>query len=213
MNKIDHPIFTQSIDYIRSRIQCPGLDNLETEVLERIIHSTGDFSIQHDLQFSPNSCSIGVSALKAGAPILTDTFMAAAAVAPMAKRTLGTAVHCVLDWHSSCDAVNNMTRTAIGLKRAWQDFSSRSSEIKAPIVLIGSAPQALEVLLELVTQGLLTPSLIIGMPVGFIRVIESKTVLSNYDVPQIRIDGNRGGAGMAAATINALLRASFYKNK
>ena len=208
MKQIDHPIFTQSISYIRSRIDCPGLDNLEQEVLERIIHSTGDFSIQDYLKFSPNACSLGVDALKAGAPILTDTFMAAAAVKPMSKRTLGTAVHCVLDWCPSNEQVN-LTRTAIGIERAWNDFSSRSNKDQAPVVLFGSAPVALEVLLKLISQGLLAPSLIIGMPVGFIRVVESKNILSKIHVPQIRIDGNRGGAGMAAATVNALLRASY----
>ena len=208
MKKIDHPIFSQSISYIRSRIECTGLDNLEKEVLERIIHSTGDFSIQHCLRFSPNACSLGVSALKAGAPILTDTFMALAAVTPMAKKTLGTSVHCVLDW-SQVDEKSNLPRTAIGLERAWHDLSRRSIENKAPIVLFGSAPKAMEVLLEMIHQGFLAPSLIIGMPVGFIRVLESKNLLSKCDVPQIRIDGNRGGAAMASATINALLRASY----
>ena len=79
---------------------------------------------------------------------------------------------------------------------------------KQPLVLFGSAPKALEVLLDLVSQGAIAPSLIIGMPVGFINVIESKELLSKMDIPQIRIDGNRGGAAMAAATVNALLRAS-----
>ncbi len=208
MNSIDHPIFTQSMSYIRSRITCPGLNHLEKEVLERIIHSTGDFSIQDSLRFSPNACSLGVSALKAGAPILTDTFMASAAVTPMANRTLGTSVHCVLDW-SLVNDKSNLTRTAIGIERAWHDFSSRSLKEQAPIVLFGSAPVALEVLLNLISQGFLAPSLIIGMPVGFIRVVESKKFLSEFEIPQIRIDGNRGGAGMAAATINALLRASY----
>ena len=50
------------------------------------------------------------------------------------------------------------------------------------------------------------------MPVGFISVIESKNMLSNMNLPQIRIDGNRGGAAMAAATVNALLRASFLSS-
>ena len=212
MKKIDHPIFTQSIRYIRSKIECKGLDNLEKEVLERIIHSTGDFSIQDYLRFSPSACSIGISALKAGAPILTDTFMASAAVTPMANRTLGTSVHCVLDW-SVVNDKSNLTRTAIGIERAWHEFSSRSLENKPPIVLFGSAPKAMEALLEMVSKGFLAPSLIIGMPVGFVSVLESKNLLAKSDVPQIRIDGNRGGAAVASATVNALLRASYLEIK
>ena len=212
MNTFDHPIFTESISYIGSRIQCPGLDNLEKEVLERIIHSSGDFSIQDYLRFSPNACSLGVAALKEGAPILTDTFMAAAAVTPMAKRTLGTSVHCILDW-AKTNEESNLTRTALGIERAWQEFSTRSIQKKAPIVVFGSAPQALEALLKLISKGFLAPSLVIGMPVGFIKVVESKNILSNVDVPQIRIEGNRGGASMAAASVNALLRASHQNSE
>ncbi|KGG14578.1 Cobalt-precorrin-8x methylmutase [Prochlorococcus sp. MIT 0602] len=183
------------------------MDSLEQQVLERLIHSTGDFSIQDYLRFSPNACHIGVSALQAGAPILTDTYMAAAAISPMAMRTLQSQVYCVLDW-TPLNTTASTPRTAIGVERAWSDLSNQFSNSRSPLVLFGSAPKALEVLLNLVTQGAMSPSLIIGMPVGFISVIESKRLLSNCDLPQIRIDGNRGGAAMAAATINALLRAS-----
>ena len=134
MNSIDHPIFTQSINYIRSRIDCSNLDHLEKEVLERIIHSTGHFSIQDYLKFSPNACSFGVSALQAGAPILTDTFMAAAAVTPMASRTLGNKVHCILNWEISNEQTH-LTRTAFGIKRAWSEFSTKSPEKQATIGL------------------------------------------------------------------------------
>ncbi len=205
---IDHPIFLQSLRYIRRRLHCTELDGLETQVLERLIHSSGDFSIQNDLKFSPNACLLGVSALQAGAPILTDTFMAAAAVTPMASKTLKTAVHCMLDWAPSKDEKGS-TRTALGLEKAWNDLSKKTSRHQSPLVLFGSAPKALELLLDLISEGKNKPSLIIGMPVGFISVLESKKRLSKTDLPQIRIDGHRGGAAMASATVNALLRASL----
>ena len=96
----------------------------------------------------------------------------------MANRTLGTSVHCVLDW-SLVNDQSNLTRTAIGIERAWHDFSSRSFENKPPIVLFGSAPKAMEALLEMVSKGFLARSLIIGMPVGFVSVLESKNLLAN----------------------------------
>ena len=204
---IDHPIFTQSIQIIQSKLGDTGLDPLEQKILERLIHTSGDFSIQPLLKFSPLSCEIGISSLKAGAPILTDTSMAAAAVAPMAARTLDSSVHCILDWAPNAPS-NGSTRSAIGMQKAWNHLSNEFVGSKSPIVLIGSAPTALESLLDLLINGSNLPSLIIGMPVGFVGVLQSKHRLSNCDCPQIRLDGNRGGAAMAAAAINALLRLS-----
>jgi len=205
---IDHPVFLESLRYIQERLNCPDMDSLEVAVLERLIHTSGDFSIQNNLRFSANACQIGIDALKAGAPILTDTFMAAAAVTPMSSRTLNTEVHCVLDWAPSQD-YSGLTRALLGLEKAWSDLSMKYSDKNSPVVLFGSAPKALLNFLDLISQGSKAPSLIVGMPVGFISVIESKTLLSKMELPQIRLDGNRGGASMAAATVNALLRASI----
>jgi precorrin-8X/cobalt-precorrin-8 methylmutase len=74
-------------------------------------------------------------------------------------------------------------------------------------VLIGSAPTALERLLDLVAAGAPAPALLIGMPVGFVGVAESKRRLAASGLAQIRLDGARGGAGLVAAACNALLRA------
>ena len=205
--EIDNPIFTKSIQIIKSELGDTGLGSLEQQVLERLIHASGDFSIRPSLQFSSNACQIGISALKAGAPILTDTSMAMAAVSPMAARTLSSEVFCVLDW-SPEDVELGQTRIAVGMERAWKELSVKFVQQKSPIVLVGSAPTGLEMLLDLISEGFPLPSLIIGMPVGFVGVIKSKARLSRFDCPQIRLDGNRGGAGLVGAAINALLRAS-----
>ncbi len=78
----------------------------------------------------------------------------------------------------------------------------------APVVLIGSAPTALEALIDLVADGAPAPSLVIGMPVGFVGVAESKRRLAASGLTQIRLEGSRGGAGLVAAAANALLRAA-----
>ncbi len=208
MNTIDHPIFLESIDFIQSHLGFTGLDSLQQQVLERLIHSSGDFSLQSLLRFSPGACEKGLFALNAGAPILTDTAMAAAAVSPMALRTAQSKVRTILDWAPKKSVVST-TRTAIGIERAWQELSNECPLSQSPIVLIGSAPTALEALLDLVVHGAMPPSLIIGMPVGFIGVADSKSRLAKSGLAHIRLDGTRGGAGLAAAAINALLRASL----
>ena len=44
------------------------------------------------------------------------------------------------------------------------------------------------------------------MPVGFIGVEKSKNQLISTDLPRIVLNSTRGGAAMAAAAVNALLR-------
>ena len=80
-------------------------------MLERLVHSGGDPGLAADLRFSPGACAAGLGALAAGAVILTDTAMAAAAVAPMARRTLGNRVVCLLDWAPPCSPAGS-TRSA-----------------------------------------------------------------------------------------------------
>ena len=200
----DHPIFTESIRRIREALGPSALDPLEQQVLERLVHSSGDLSLGGLLQFTPGACQRGLEALRAGAVILTDTAMAAAAVAPMAQRTLGSPVRTVLEW-APPRAPEGSTRSAVGLERAWSDLSRAEP---APVVLIGSAPTALERLLDLVSSGGAAPSLVIGMPVGFVGVADSKQRLAVSGLPQIRLDGSRGGAGLVGAAVNALLRAA-----
>lgn len=242
---MDHPIFSESIRRIRVLMaeqaladpalaaQWAALTPLERDVLERCIHSSGDPAIAADLRFSPadavggaagasggasggGAAAVGAAALAAGAPILTDTAMAAAAVAPMARRTFGNRVACVLDWAPE-RAPEGSTRTAAGMAAAL-------GELRPGVVLIGSAPTALEVLLaQTAGDGAAPPgqrpgqhpgprpALVIGMPVGFVGVAESKRHLAESGLAHVRLEGSKGGAGLVAAACNALLRAAWLQ--
>ena len=205
----DHPIFTESICRIRALLGQTGLDPLQQQVLERLVHSSGDPGLQSLLLFSEGACEQGLAALQGGAVILTDTAMAAAAVMPMAERTLGTSVRCLLDWAPAVSPQDS-TRSAAAMQRAWPELTQMASA-KAqpmPVLLVGSAPTALDQLLDQLEAGAPAPSLVIGMPVGFVGVPESKRRLATTSLAQIRLEGTRGGAGLVAAAANALLRAS-----
>ena len=210
MNTPEHPIFLQSIEYIRSKIGLTGLDCVQQSVLERIIHSSGDLSIQSCLRFSPKACENAIIALKKGATILTDTYMAASAVSSVSRRTLNSNVQCVLERAPECIDSSSQTRTAIGMRRMWLDLEKKEEYSEGPVVLIGSAPTALMALLDLIKEGTSKPSLIIGMPVGFIGVSESKTRLLKSNLSYIVLEGSKGGASLAAAAVNALLKAVDY---
>ena len=197
MHYLDHPIFTESIARIQAWLGPTGLEAAEQEVLERLVHSSGDLNLAPLLRFSPGACELAMAALAAKAVILTDTAMAAAAVAPMAARTFANPVYSVLDW-APAQAPAGDTRSAAGIELALK------AHPKA-LVLIGSAPTALMRLLELKAA----PALVIGMPVGFVGVKESKRALARSGLAQIRLEGSRGGAGLVAATVNALLRRAW----
>ena len=224
----------------------PAADPVVRDVLERCIHSSGDLGLAWELEVPPAACAAGLAALAAGAPILTDTAMAAAAVTPMAKRTFANPVHCLLDW-APAKAPAGDTRSAIGLQRAWAELApggvapagvapgSSAPMLLAPVVLIGSAPTALERLLDCLVhrdqaqpdQGQpqaapgprpgprpgpsLGPALVIGMPVGFVGVAESKRRLAASGLAHIGLRGSKGGAALVAASCNALLRAAWLQ--
>ena len=201
-NDFDHPIFVESIRRIRLLLGESALVGVERELLERLVHSSGDPAIAPLLRFSPGACAVGLQTLASGAVILTDTAMAASAVEPMARRTFANPVHSVLAWAPAAPPVGG-TRAAAGMERALAAHPGA-------VVLIGSAPTALELLLERVAVGALAaPALVIGMPVGFVGVAESKRHLAASDLPQIRLEGSRGGAGLVAAAVNALLRRAW----
>tara|TARA_B100000700_G_scaffold325816_1_gene435607 strand:+ start:2456 stop:3088 length:633 start_codon:yes stop_codon:yes gene_type:complete len=208
VNTSEHPIFLKSIDYIKTQLGITGLDFVQQSVLERMIHSSGDFSFQGLLKFSPTACNQAMEALKKGVQIFTDTQMAKAAVSPMAKRTFNSNVQCILDMAPHSIDSSSTTRSAIGMRNIWLDLEKRGQFVNAPIVVIGSAPTALMALLDLIDKGSPIPSLIIGMPVGFIGVSESKNRLLNSKYPHIVLEGSKGGASLASAAINALLKAA-----
>ena len=204
--QLDHPIFSESLRLIRG---LPGteaalapLSPLQQEVLLRLIHSSGDPGLAANLVCPATACGDGLVALAAGAPILTDTAMAATAVAPMARRTFANQVCSVLDWAPE-QAPSGSTRTAAGMAAAL-------AALRPGVVLIGSAPTALEVLLEQVAAKTVpAPALVIGMPVGFVGVAQSKRHLAQSGLVHIRLEGSKGGAGLVAAACNALLRAGW----
>jgi len=209
---IDHPIFRESVRRIRAWLEptgiYQGLSPLEQELLERLVHSSGDVEVAPLVAWSPQACALGAAAVAQGAVILTDTAMAAAAVAPMARRTFANPVHTLLEWAPPTvpeGGSASQTRSSLGMAAALKALDARPL-----VVLIGSAPTALETLLDGVAAGSCpAPALVIGMPVGFVGVAESKRHLAESGLVHLRLEGPKGGAGLVAAACNALLRHGY----
>ena len=201
----DHPIFLDSIRFIRSNLRVNNFNKLEKKVLERLVHTSGDFNIQNLLEFSVDACEKAIKSIQKGAPILTDTDMAAAAIKSMANNTTGNQIFTAKMWFAN-NIHSKLTKTAYGLEKGWLDLSAQNKGIKSPIIVIGSSPTALMHLIDILENAKDLPSLIIGMPVGFIGVEKSKNKLISTNIPRIVLNSTRGGAAMAAAAVNALLR-------
>ena len=151
---IDHPIFLESIRFIRSHLQTNDLNYLEKKVLERLVHTSGDFSVQNLINFSEEACEQGLHALKNGAPILTDTDMAAAAIKSMAENTTRNKVFTARMWFGENKQID-LTKTAYGLSEGWKELSLKNSGIKSPVVVIGSSPTALSYLIDILELSLI----------------------------------------------------------
>lgn len=176
------------------------LDPENAPVIKRVIHTTADFDYAQSLVFSPHAVEKGIQALKAGCDIVTDTQMAKAGINKTALGKLGGQVHCFMSDEDVAQEAKarGITRAAVCMERA--------AKLEKPCIFaIGNAPTALIALKELMDGGKLDPALIIGVPVGFVNVVESKELILGTNVTHIVARGRKGGSNVAAAICNALL--------
>lgn len=173
-------------------------------VVKRVIHTTADFDFAQNLYFTPGAVSAGMTALRNGATIITDTNMAKTGISKPALTKLGGQVCCFM-------ADKDVARTAKekGTTRAVAAMEKAARQYPNAVFAIGNAPTALLRVAELIQSGLLHPALIVGVPVGFVNVVESKeralAVCLENGVPAILAMGRKGGSTVAAAIYNALL--------
>lgn len=170
-------------------------------VIKRAIHTTADFDYADNLVFSPHAVKKGIEALRNGCDIVTDTQMAKAGINKTILASLGGAVHCFM---ADADVAEEAKQR--GVTRALVSME-KAAELKKPCIFaIGNAPTALVSLEHLMEEGKLSPALIIGVPVGFVNVVESKELLIEKALsPYIIARGRKGGSNVAAAICNAML--------
>ena len=177
------------------------LDPENELVIKRVIHTTADFDYVENLVFSPHAVGKGIAALREGCDIVTDTQMAKAGINKTILGRLGGEVHCFMsDPDVAAEAKERgVTRAIVSMERAAQ--------LSKPCVFaIGNAPTALIAIKELMEAGKLHPALIIGVPVGFVNVVESKEeIIESALAPYIVARGRKGGSNVAAAICNAML--------
>ena len=172
----------------------------ELLVVKRCIHTSADFDYGENLVFSPGAVEIALEALRNGVTIVTDTSMAAAGINKRSAAALGVEVRCfIADPDVAAEAKGRgITRSAVCMERA--------AALGRPVIAaVGNAPTALMRIKELADEGRFRPELVIGVPVGFVNVVEAKEMILGTDIPHIVARGRKGGSNIAAAIVNALL--------
>ncbi len=197
---LPNEIEAQSMAIIESEMARTDFDPLELPVIKRAIHTSADFDYLENLVFSKDAVKLAKEAIKSGVTIVTDTNMAKAGINKKVIESFGGEVLCFMaDEDVAEEAKKN------GTTRATACINKAAALNKPIIFAIGNAPTALVRIYELVKDGKLDVRLVVGAPVGFVNVVESKElILELEDTPYIVARGRKGGSNIAAALINAI---------
>lgn len=198
----------RSFEIITQELEEKGvvLPQLQAPVIKRCIHTSADFDYAEKLVFSEHAVEKALLAIQSGASIVTDTQMACAGINKKKLASYGGKVYCFM---SDEDVAEKAKRQ--GTTRAVASMEKACGLDEKLIFAIGNAPTALIRLYELIRDGKIQPELVIGVPVGFVNVVQSKEqILTLENTPYIVARGRKGGSNIAACICNALL---YMENK
>lgn len=197
-------IESRSMQIIEAELGVHNFSALELPIVKRVIHTSADFDYKRNLYFSDGAVKTALTCVRQGALFVTDTNMALSGINKAALKTLGCEAKCFM-----ADPDIAQKAKEEGTTRAVASMTAAATIPGNKIFAIGNAPTALIRLCELIRSENLRPDLIIGVPVGFVNVVESKEELietaKNFDIPVIAARGRKGGSNIAAAICNALL--------
>ena len=194
----------KSFEIISEEIDLSDVPQEQVPIIKRVIHTTADFEFKKTLIFHPDAITTGINAIRAGKNILTDVEMVKTGINKKLLKKWGGEVICRIQ-DAGCRVQDEETRTKaeIGIESALKENNNIG------IVAIGNAPTALLKIIEILNNSSLVPrhlSLVIGVPVGFVKAFESKALLSTQNFPFITNLSRKGGSPVAAAIVNALLK-------
>ena len=187
----------RSMEIIESELQVALPEDIKP-IVKRVIHATADFSFAETLHFTPGAVPLMRQMLASGATVITDTNMALAGISKPALAKLGVSARCFM-------AEEDVAREARerGQTRAFVSMEKALALPGKKLLVCGNAPTFLFPLLDMERQP--EDVAVIGVPVGFVNVVEAKERLWHSGIPCIAALGRRGGSNVAAAIVNALL--------
>ena len=197
-----HPIEAESFRLIETGLDWSMFSDAVRDVLQRLVHTSGDFEIVDDIFVSQGAVEAGIKALSRYSRVITDVTMVQSGLRRALLQQLSVRTNCLVHDEETklLSKANSLTRSAAGIRRAWMQFGNDV------ILAIGDAPTAVEEAVRLVNEEQWRPHLIVGLPVGFVGTRECKENLRRcLRVPRITNRGTRGGSPWAAAVVNAML--------
>lgn len=197
-------IEAKSFETIDAESPRAGFSSGQWAVVRRLIHATADFSLADQISFSANGVDAGISALKSGSRIYVDSNMILSGLSlARLRRVRSSYGPDRLMCHVADPDVAQLSRET-GLPRSLHAVRKSAEKLHGAIAVFGNAPVALMELNRMIMEDGIVPKLVIGMPVGFVHVVESKQELMSLDIEFIAIKGRRGGSPLAVAAIHAL---------
>lgn len=191
----------RSMEIIASEMKPHTFSAEELAIVKRCIHTSADFAYQDSLRFTDSAIQTGVDAIKGGCTIVTDTNMGLSGVNRRVLEKFGGSVRCFMAEPAVAEEAKarGVTRAVVSMEQA--------AKLEGTIIFaIGNAPTALVRVCQLMDEGKVNPALIIGAPVGFVNVEESKELLCSCETAQSIIPmGRKGGSNIAATICNALI--------
>ena len=196
----EHEITEASFAQIDREIGAHAFTPAEYAVVRRVIHTTADFDFAQLVKFShADPFTAAYTAFSTAPTLVTDVSMVAAGIATVGQKTWKPQINIAVK-----QAVKQ-TECPLGQTRSAYGMSLCAATSPQAVFVIGNAPTALLALCEGIRQQKWQPALVIGAPVGFVNVVESKAALAQLSVPHILVAGRKGGSAVAAAITNALM--------
>lgn len=198
--EIEKRSFEIIAEELRQKYPGKQLDPAEDLVVRRVIHTTADFEYFETLAFSENAVEKMKQAIEEGCDIVTDTTMALSGINKKTLAKFGGSVHCFIgDEDVAAEAKSRgVTRSLVSMEKA--------ARMEKPLIFaIGNAPTALQSICSLFREGKLNPRMVVGVPVGFVNVVEAKEELMATVPDYIVARGRKGGSNVAASIVNAVL--------
>lgn len=208
--KVPENIEKKSFEIITKELgdEFKNLKNEEAKIIKRVIHTTADFEYAKLIKFINNPIEEGKKALKDGCKIYCDTNMISNGLNNKILKTLNCEVYCLVKNEMVIKEARErkVTRSIVAIEKASKIEGTK-------IFLIGNAPTALYRLKEMIIKKeMKKPSLVVGVPVGFVGAKESKEYFKDIGIPYITIDGRKGGSTVAVSILHGILY-QIYKRK
>jgi len=189
----------ESFIQIAAQLRHTEMSDEDRWAVIRCIHTTADFEYEDLYLSNKNAIRQWHQYLENGGTVITDVTMVQSGITKEFINRHNVKVYCYLNDPETIPLAEKegLTRSQAGMRIAIAKHPDA-------LFVVGNAPTALFELCDQFQDGTCFPAGIIGAPVGFVNVVESKLKLQALkQLPYVIIRGRKGGSNVAASIVNA----------